>query len=235
MTTIDPTAAGIDRFDGSRVKALSLLLGCETLSPETSAQLQAAIRTCLRERSLPEQAPEGDAEAIGLGRLGRQAAELRESFSGLSEKGLEQLAAAASSGREGLRKSLEEMQTRLDLIAAAAEKAVADLRGARRQHAAASGKEALQRLILSLVPIFEGETGKEAGNSWHPIQNVYFGPFFDFVTAVFDIAAPGAALGNAALGQLITRSLMKTRELSGNYLARSHGRFPRVQPLPKGK
>jgi hypothetical protein len=104
--------------------------------------------------------------------------------------------------------------------------------GERMRASGESEKAPVKELILALVKIFERETGKEAGNSWHPIENLYFGPFFDFVKGVLDIVAPHEASSNKSLGSQITRALMAANELWGSYLTRTHGQGPRVRMTP---
>ena len=76
--------------------------------------------------------------------------------------------------------------------------------------------------------VYEQETGTEASNSWDPVSDAYFSPFFDLTAAILGIATPEADFTNRELGSQITKALASARQRFGDFLMRSHGRSPRI-------
>jgi hypothetical protein len=233
MTTIEPGASVRRPLTASELNRLAPLLKGETLSQQVAGELNDLIQKYLQEetqKERPPQAPPGESDNAGPRGLEQAASALTGMLAALKEEELERMAAAASMPAMQLKQTVASTSSQLAEIADASRKAVA---AAARKDAAAD--DPLKNLIAGLVPIFERETGTEAGNSWHPIRNVYFSPFFDLVKGILDIVAPSEAGNNKALGSNITRALMMAREMKGSYLARTHGQGLRLFVPPSRK
>ena len=211
---------------------LALILDCEKISSKTAADLHVLIQSYLKEKERLADPPQTISDESNLRRLNQRAAALQEVLAALPEADLERMAAATGPGTKNFRQLVKKMESQLVEIAKVSEGAIESVQDSRKgKKEGPSDREPLEKLIIGLMAVFEIETEKEAGNSWHPTRNVYFGPFFDFVKVMVDIVEPQKAFSNSSLGSLITRALISARELSGNFLMRKHGRSSRAQPI----
>jgi hypothetical protein len=159
-------------------------------------------------------------DGASLEAFNQQVAEFREAVAGLKPSDL----AAMKSVDPAVSEVLADIADRLSVIETALTAALANGDQTGGSDNVAESDEALQGLIHALMNVYEHETGKEAGNSWDPVKDTYFGPFFDLTSAVIRIAAPDVSLGNRVLGSKITKALASARQRYGDFLMRSHGR-----------
>lgn len=225
MTTSDPNLSEPQGATRDELAPLAPSLNLEILSDQITGDLNAAILNYRDSKGDEEQAAGSNRLGPGLARLKERAIALNEAVADLRPSDLEKLTAADLPGTEGLAEVLKNMPSLLSRMVTASEQAVQADR--RAPGGNTSDNAPLRKLILSLMVIFERETGKEAGNSWDPRKDVYFGPFFDLVKGVIEIADPDAVFSNSALGSQITRALMKAKELSREYFARILARSTR--------
>jgi hypothetical protein len=202
----------------SDVLKLAPLLDLEEMPEQVADDLTAAILNYKDAKDHRIQLPEPRKADSDLSRLNQSAMALHELISNLGPAELERIAAVDPPGEKDLAGVVATLPAELMRIATACERAIRE--GRKKADGLSPDGEPLQKLVLSLMVIFERETGKEAGNSWDPRRNAYFGPFFDLTSSVLAIADPDRALSNSSLGSQITKALMKANVLSREYFAR---------------
>ena len=232
MTAPDAATTEFRQLNKKELTNLALILGCEKISPKTVADLRVLIQSYLKGKERLADPPQTISDDSNLRKLNQRAAALQEVLAALQEADLERMAAATGPGTKNFRQILKKMESQLVEIAKVSEEAIESAQDSHKgKKGDPSGGEPLEKLIIGLMAVFERETEKEAGNSWHPTRNVYFGPFYDFVKAMVDIVEPQKTFSNNSLGSLITQALIAARELSGNFLMRKHGRSSRAKPV----
>jgi hypothetical protein len=217
------------RLTASELKTLAPMLNLETMPDPVAENLRASLSDYTHDRRRTADVPQPATSPSRFEALIRQAAAMQDLIAGMAPNELEMVAAVDP----GLREVLKNLGGNLSRVAETSAQAIDRSRqGQTDRPAAAEDESPLHRLIHRLMVIFESQTGKEAGNSWDPVRDAYFGSFFDFTKAVLTIAAPGEKFTNRALGSQITKALASAKKLYGDFLARSHGRLPRIQIDP---
>lgn len=225
MTRPDAGSSESQGATRSELATLAPALNLEKISDQVADDLNTAILNYKDAKDRGVQTPDAGRIDSDLTRLNKRATALQDVIVNLQPTDLDRISAADLPGAKDLAQVVKKLEPQLVLIAEASEQAIQDSRqeaGGRR-----SDKEPLQKLILALMVIFERETGKEAGNSWDPRRDAYFGPFFDLVSGVIKIASPDEVFSNSILGSQITKALMKAKELSREYFARILARSSR--------
>jgi hypothetical protein len=202
------------------LEALAPTLSLDSLPDATKDKIRMAISEYLAawDSSAPESPSQPDVD--NLKAFNGQVSAFRDAVAGLKPSDL----AAMKFVDPAISDVLADIADRLSNVETVLTTAIASGVRAGCSDGGSDPDGPLHSLIHALMKVYEQETEKEAGNSWDPVSDAYFGPFFDLTSAVIRIAAPDVSLSNRALGSKITKALASARQRYGDFLMRSHGR-----------